>query len=76
MIPSPLSPARQDELRLELPRIADLLRERRAGEIGDVVIEDLVKLSWLEWRGGTLQLSLIGINICHQQRGAGLRSTD
>ena len=50
---------------LNLPRIAGLLRARHAGEIGDVVIEDLVKISWLEWRGGTLQLSLIGIKIAN-----------
>lgn len=76
MIPSLLSPTRQDALRLELPRVADLLRERRAGDIGDAVIDDLVELCWLEWRGGTLQLSQVGINICQQQRGAGVRSGD
>lgn len=76
MIPSPLSPARQDALRSELPRVADLLRVRRAGEIGDAVIEDLVELAWLEWRGGTLQLSQVGINICQQQRGAAARPSN
>jgi hypothetical protein len=68
---SPLSLARQNALRLELPFIADLLRARRASEIADAAIEDLVHLSWLEWFGGHLNLTQVGTNICQQQRAAG-----
>ncbi|MDM0043391.1 hypothetical protein QTH91_02755 [Variovorax dokdonensis] len=62
-----LSILRRDALRVELPRVADLLHRRRAGEIDDAVIDDLVALSWLEWLGGTLQLTATGSNICRQQ---------
>lgn len=76
MVPLPLSLARQEALRLELPFIADLLRARRASEISEAAIEDLVSLCWLEWFGGKLKLTQTGTNICQQQRGAGSRSTD
>ncbi|WP_280190169.1 hypothetical protein [Delftia sp. PS-11] len=62
-----LSRNRQDVLRTALPRVADLLRHRRASEIDEDVIDDLVTLSWLEWAGGTLQLTQTGSNICLQQ---------
>lgn len=71
-----LSAERQDALRLALPAIADLLRARRANEIGDATIEELVQLAWLEWYAGRLQLTATGMNICQQQRGAGNRPTD
>lgn len=73
---TPLSLERRDALRLALPAIAGLLRERRANEIDTAAIEDLVELSWLEWFGGRLQLTQTGTNICQQQRGAGGRPTD
>ena len=63
-----LSQPRQEALRVELARVAELLRLRRAAEIEEDVIDDLVKLSWLEWLGGSLQLTLTGMNICRQQR--------
>lgn len=63
-----LSTLRQDALRIELPRIADLLRRRRAGEIDMAAIDDLVQLSWLEWLGGSLRLTATGTNICSQQK--------
>ena len=62
-----LSILRRDALRVELPRIAELLHRRRAGEIDVAVIDDLVELSWLEWLGGTLQLTATGTNTCRQQ---------
>lgn len=43
-----------------------MLRQRRASEIDESIIEDLVELAWLEWAGGSLQLTATGINICHQ----------
>jgi hypothetical protein len=63
-----LSKPRQDALRVELPHVADLLHHRRAGEIGETVIDDLVSLCWLEWLGGSLQLTTTGTNICRQQQ--------
>ncbi len=64
---SPVSRSRQDALRTELPQVADLLQKRRASEIDPGVIDELVQLSWLEWVGGTLQLTTTGQNICRQQ---------
>lgn len=63
-----LSRPRQDALRIELPRVANLLQRRRAGEIDEATIDDLVALSWLEWMGGSLQLTTTGSNICRQQK--------
>ncbi|MFC5606112.1 hypothetical protein [Variovorax soli] len=62
-----LSTLRRDALRVELPHVADLLHLKRAGEIGAVVIDELVELSWLEWSGGSLRLTATGTNICRQQ---------
>ena len=60
---------RQDALRADLPRVVELLHHRRAGEIEEDVINDLVSLSWLEWAGGSLQLTTTGENIRRQQLG-------
>lgn len=65
---APFTSLRRDALRTQLPQVADLLRLRRAGEIEEAVIDDLVSLSWLEWLGGSLQLTTTGSNICRQQR--------
>ncbi|WP_399678016.1 hypothetical protein [Xenophilus sp.] len=65
-----ISKSRQDALRVELPHIADLLHRRRASEIAEADIEDLVTLSWLEWLGGSLQLTTTGDNVCRQQRSS------
>jgi len=62
-----LSTLRREVLRIELPRVANLLHRRRAGEIEASVIDELVELSWLEWSGGSLQLTATGSNICRQQ---------
>ena len=62
-----LSTLRLSVLRVELPHVANLLRNKRAGEIDAVVIDDLVELSWLEWSGGSLRLTATGTNICRQQ---------
>lgn len=63
-----LSLPRQEALRADLPHVVDLLHRRRAGEIDETVIDDLVSLSWLEWLGGSLQLTTTGANICRQQQ--------
>jgi hypothetical protein len=62
-----LSTLRREALRVELPRVATLLRQRRAGEIDAGMIDELVDLFWLEWFGGSLQLTATGANICRQQ---------
>lgn len=58
----------EDALRIELPHVVQLLNRRRAGEIEEAIIDDMVSLSWLEWSGGSLQLTTVGSNICRQQR--------
>ncbi|WP_406624554.1 hypothetical protein [Acidovorax sp. SDU_ACID1] len=58
----------QNALRAELPHVAHLLRHRRASEIDEATIENMVLLSWLEWWGGSLQLTTTGKNICDQQQ--------
>ncbi|MBF5003129.1 hypothetical protein [Diaphorobacter caeni] len=58
--------ARRETLRDVLPQVSQLLQKRRANEIDDAVIDDLVSLHWLEWVGGSLQLTTTGKNICRQ----------
>ena len=58
--------ARRESLRGVLPQVADLLQKRRASEIDDTVIDDLVSLYWLEWVGGSLQLTTTGKNVSRQ----------
>ncbi len=57
---------RQGELRAALPRIQSLLKTNQAGQIGDDVIDELVKCFWMEWDGGALKLTATGLNICRQ----------
>ncbi|CAM3626519.1 hypothetical protein [Paracidovorax anthurii] len=64
-----ISSARLGELREALPRIETLLRSNRAGEIGEDVIDDLVRCFWMEWNGGALRLTATGLNICRQAQG-------
>ncbi|QNP50590.1 hypothetical protein H9K75_17515 [Diaphorobacter aerolatus] len=63
---SPVPQARRETLRGVLPKVAELLQKRRANEIDDEVIDDLVSLYWLEWVGGSLQLTTTGKNVCRQ----------
>ncbi len=67
MIRAFISIQRQNDLRTELRRVADLLKLKRAGEISESVLNELVFLSWLEWSGGSLRLTTTGANICRQQ---------
>ncbi len=57
---------RQSELRAALPHIQNLLKTNQAGQIGDDVIDELVKCFWMEWDGGALKLTATGLNICRQ----------
>lgn len=61
-----ISEARRNALRARLPAVQDLLQRNRASEIGEAVIDELVELCWLEWDGGSLQVTATGGNICRQ----------
>lgn len=65
---TPISDSRHGELRAALPGIQQLLTHRRAGEIDEAMLEELVDLSWLEWNGGTLRLTPTGRNILLQMQ--------
>ena len=58
--------ARRETLRGVLPQVVELLQKRRASEIDDTVIDDLVSLYWLEWVGGSLQLTTTGKSVSRQ----------
>lgn len=57
---------RREALRESLPATVDLLRQRRACEVEESVIDDYVTLNWLEWNGGSLRLTTVGSNVCAQ----------
>jgi hypothetical protein len=59
---------RLEALRSGLPGTVSLLKAHRAGEIAEVDIDDYVSLNWMEWNGGSLQLTVTGSNVCLQQR--------
>jgi len=59
---------RQEELRNALPATVTLLKQQRAGDIAESDIADYVSMNWLEWNGGSLQLTVTGDNVCKQQR--------
>jgi hypothetical protein len=64
----PSSPG-HEALRDALLASIDLLHRRRAGEIPEGLIDDYVRLNWLEWHGGGLRVTTTGENICRQLRG-------
>ena len=57
---------RKEMLRAALPATVELLHSRQAGKIDASFIEDYVALHWLEWNGGSLQLTITGKNVCAQ----------
>lgn len=61
-------PLTQDELRRSLHDSADALQRCQAHEIPGALIERLVELDWLEWRGGALVLTTTGQNIYRKER--------
>ncbi len=66
---SQMPPAlRQVALRDELLATVNLLKQHRAAEIVDGYIDNYVALNWLEWNGGSLQLTVTGDNVCKQLR--------
>jgi hypothetical protein len=67
--PSPAQQAaalNRERLRQSLPATVECLSQRRADLIDDALIEDYVALSWLEWNGGGLRLTVTGTNVCAQ----------
>lgn len=62
------APARLDALRASLLPTVSLLKAHRAAEINAVDIDDYVALNWMEWNGGSLQLTVTGDNVCKQLR--------
>jgi hypothetical protein len=59
---------RQEALRNALPATVDLLKHQRASDIAENDIADYVSMNWLEWNGGSLQLTVTGDNVCKQLR--------
>jgi hypothetical protein len=57
---------RREALRDGFLHTVDLLKQRRADQIGEVEIADYVSLDWLEWNGGGLRLTTVGSNLCRQ----------
>lgn len=53
-----------DPLRDRLLATVDLLKRRRAAEIGEETIEAYINLHWMEWHGGSLRLTTTGENVC------------
>ncbi len=62
--------ASKDALRAALLPTLSLLRSRRAAEIGEDTIDAYVALNWLEWNGGSLQLTITGDNVRKQMLAA------
>lgn len=60
--------ARLDALRATLLPTVSLLKAHRAAEINERDIDDYVALNWMEWNGGSLQLTVTGDNVCKQLR--------
>ncbi|QPF74521.1 hypothetical protein G8A07_17430 [Roseateles sp. DAIF2] len=60
------SRSRLGQLRDALSSSVAALQHRRAAEIPTGYIEDYVSLSWLEWQGGHLRLTIVGKNILQQ----------
>jgi hypothetical protein len=57
-------PSRREALRDGLQLTANLLERRLACDIPAGYIDDYLALDWLEWKGGTLHLTITGENIC------------
>ena len=54
-------------LRESLQASVDALHRCRACEIQESYLDDYVSLDWLKWRGGGLELTATGENICRQE---------
>lgn len=61
------------EIRKALSAAARDLAQCRADRIGDEVIDRFVALDWMEWRGGALKLTQVGLNVIAQEAAAEAR---
>ncbi|OWQ48690.1 hypothetical protein CDL60_01970 [Roseateles noduli] len=61
------APQDLEALRIGLRTCVDALHRRRASEIPEPLIEQLVRQRWLEWRGGALCLTGDGERIYWQE---------
>lgn len=57
---------RRGTLREALPACIGMLNRHRACEIPDGYIDDYVALDWLQWRGGSLELTITGKNVLRE----------
>ena len=62
-----LTASRREALLDALLHTVDLLKRRRADQIGEGDIDDYVTRDWLEWNGGGLRLTTVGSNLCRQR---------
>ena len=62
--------SRTEELRNAFLFTVDALKRRRADLVSEALIADYVALYWLEWNGGSLQLTVTGRNMWQQIRAA------
>lgn len=60
-------PREIEALREGLRTSVDALQRRCANEIPEPLIDRLVDLDWLEWRGGALRMTTTGENIYRQE---------
>jgi hypothetical protein len=56
----------KDQLKGELLAHVQLLKQRRCAEIAEGYIDGYVALNWMEWNGGSLQLTVTGDNVRRQ----------
>lgn len=59
-------PSERDVLRALLPVVAQHLRGRRVDLIPPRDIAQYLALEWIEWHGGSLRLTAVGLNVCEQ----------
>ena len=64
------APTNNEALRHALLTAVDALHRRRADQISEAQIAAFVALYWMEWNGGSLQLTQTGKNVCDQVRAA------
>jgi hypothetical protein len=61
----------KETLKAELLAHVQLLKQRRCADIPEGYIDGYVALNWMEWNGGSLQLTVTGDNV-RRQLTAGL----
>jgi hypothetical protein len=61
----------KETLKADLLVNVQLLKQRRCAEIAEGYIDGYVALNWMEWNGGSLQLTVTGDNV-RRQLTAGL----